>query len=55
MSKSIQLAVLGAGSFGTGISQIFARTSNVEIKLYARNKDVVDHINTNRNNPKFQT
>lgn len=44
MEKSKQVGVIGAGSFGTAIAQLIAE--NVEVLLYARNKKLVEEINT---------
>lgn len=43
------IAIIGAGSFGTAVAQIAARGGH-NVKLYARNIDVVNGINdTHRN------
>lgn len=48
-SRVSSIAVIGAGSFGTALAQVAARSGH-NVKLYARNKDVVDGINkTHRN------
>ncbi len=44
MEKSKQVGVIGAGSFGTAIAQLIAE--NVKVLLYARNKEMVEKINT---------
>ncbi len=46
------VAVIGAGSFGTALAEIAARAGN-NVKLYARNKEVVDSINQNHRNPHY--
>ncbi|HFB99739.1 MAG TPA: NAD(P)H-dependent glycerol-3-phosphate dehydrogenase [Phaeodactylibacter sp.] len=38
------IGVIGAGSFGTSIAQLISK--NVDVLLYARNKDLVHKINT---------
>jgi glycerol-3-phosphate dehydrogenase (NAD(P)+) len=39
-----QVGVIGAGSFGTSIAQLISE--NVNVLLFARNKDLVEKINT---------
>lgn len=41
-----QVGVIGAGSFGTAITQLISE--NVKVLLYARNQNLVDTINTTR-------
>ena len=48
MNKSNQpVGVIGAGSFGTAISNLLSH--NVEVLLYSRQKDLVDKINKEHN------
>lgn len=46
------ISVIGAGSFGTALAEIAARAGNI-VKLYARNKEVVECINNNHRNPHY--
>jgi glycerol-3-phosphate dehydrogenase len=48
------IAVIGAGSFGTAVAEIAARAGN-NVRLFARNAEVVDHINENHRNPHYLT
>ena len=46
------IAVIGAGAFGTALAQIAARCGN-HVKIYARNEEVVESINTRHINPHY--
>lgn len=46
------VGVIGAGSFGTTVSNLLAENANVI--LYARNKEVVDHMIAHRSNNGYQ-
>ena len=46
------IGVIGAGSFGTALAEIAARAGN-HVKLFARNKEVVDGINSSHKNPHY--
>jgi glycerol-3-phosphate dehydrogenase len=46
------IAVIGAGAFGTALAQIAARCGN-HVKIYARNEEVVEAINTRHINPHY--
>lgn len=51
MSETIYrkpVGVIGAGSFGTSIANLLAY--NVDVRLYSRNKDLVEQINTQHQN-----
>lgn len=53
MDKTTTVAIIGAGSIGTAIGNIIARKREEEVYLYSVEKDVVDSINTKRNNFKY--
>ena len=46
-------AVIGGGSWGTALAAVIAQNNNV--KLWARNKEIVDGINQNHQNPRYQS
>lgn len=48
----MKIAVIGAGSWGTTISALLAENGH-DVKLWAREKEVVDSINSARINPYF--
>jgi glycerol-3-phosphate dehydrogenase (NAD(P)+) len=45
------VCVLGAGSFGTALAKLFAEGGH-RVTMYARDRDVVDSINTNHVHPR---
>ncbi|MBT4595080.1 NAD(P)H-dependent glycerol-3-phosphate dehydrogenase [bacterium] len=47
-----RVSVIGAGAWGTALSQVLARNGH-DVLLWAREKEVVDDINTNHTNSKF--
>ncbi len=47
-----QIAVVGAGAWGTALALTAARAGN-EVRLWAREDEVVDAINARHENPKF--
>ena len=47
------VAVIGAGSFGTCLAHLCGRENDV--RLWARNADLVDAINATRRNPRYLT
>lgn len=54
MSSSVyKIAVLGGGAFGTALAHISSRNQGNFVKIYARNQDVVNSINSKNLNPKF--
>lgn len=50
----MRIAVIGAGSWGTGLAIIAARAGH-DVQLWSRNAAVVDSINRNRANPVYLT
>lgn len=46
------VAVIGAGAFGTALAEIAARGGN-DVRLYARNQEVVDNVNEKHVNPHY--
>jgi len=52
--KLKEVAVIGAGSWGTAIANLLA-SKNLKVKLWARDQSVVDHINNDRYHPKYLT
>jgi glycerol-3-phosphate dehydrogenase (NAD(P)+) len=46
------ISVIGAGSFGTALAEIASRAGN-NVKIYARNREVVDGINQRHRNPHY--
>lgn len=46
------ITVIGAGAFGTALAEVAARNGNT-VKLYARNNEVVDSVNTKHVNPHY--
>jgi len=49
-----QVAIIGAGSWGTAIANLLA-SKGLIVKLWARDRSVVDHINNERFHPKYLT
>lgn len=47
MENSKKIGVIGAGSFGTAIAQLISE--NADVLLYARNKELVEKINSTHN------
>ena len=47
-----RVTVIGAGAWGTTLSQVLADAGN-EVLLWARNQDVVDEINSSHTNEKY--
>ena len=47
-----KVAFLGGGSFGTALAVLLAKNSN-EIKIWDRNIEVIEDINTNRKNSRY--
>jgi glycerol-3-phosphate dehydrogenase (NAD(P)+) len=52
MSKTA--AVLGGGSWGTALATVLCR-NHAEVRLWARQQSVVDGINTEHKNPRYQS
>jgi glycerol-3-phosphate dehydrogenase (NAD(P)+) len=52
MNSSIGCAVIGAGAWGTAIADRLARNGH-QVALWAREADVVDAVNIQRENPRF--
>lgn len=52
MSDTNQIAVIGAGAFGTAMACVSARKGNKTL-LWGRDKSVCDEINTNHTNSKY--
>jgi glycerol-3-phosphate dehydrogenase (NAD(P)+) len=48
----MRCAVVGGGAWGTALSDLLARAGH-EVTIWAREPDVVDHINTTHANPRF--
>lgn len=53
-AEGVTIAVIGAGAYGTAIAQMAAVNGNT-VKLYARNNESVEQINTNHINPQYLT
>ena len=52
--KAYKACILGAGSFGTAMAHAAAANNYMtSVSIYARDKNTVESINTNRRNPKF--
>lgn len=49
--KQLQVAVLGGGSWGTTVASLIAR--NMEVSLWARDKEIVAEINRKHSNEKY--
>lgn len=47
----MRLAIIGGGAFGTALGAVFARAEH-EVRLYLRDEEVAEHINTKHENPK---
>lgn len=50
--EKMTIAVIGGGAFGTSIAQVAARCGHT-VKMYARNQEVVESINTKHINPHY--
>jgi glycerol-3-phosphate dehydrogenase (NAD(P)+) len=50
----MRCGVLGGGAWGTALSDLLARAGH-DVTVWAREPDVVDHINTTHANPRFLT
>lgn len=50
--KDCPIAVLGAGNWGTTIAHLIAQTSS-EVRLWGRDQELIDAINTTRENPRY--
>ena len=48
----MRCAVVGGGAWGTALSDLLARAGH-DVTLWAREPDVVEHINTSHANPRF--
>jgi glycerol-3-phosphate dehydrogenase (NAD(P)+) len=48
----MRCAVVGGGAWGTALSDLLARAGH-DVTVWAREPDVVDHINTSHANPRF--
>lgn len=48
----MRVAVIGAGSWGTALSQVLASNGH-EVKLWARRQEVADVINSEHRNPRY--
>ena len=48
----MRCAVVGGGAWGTALSDLLARAGH-EVTIWAREPDVVEHINTTHANPRF--
>ena len=49
--KTLNIAVLGGGSWGTTVASLVAR--NIDVTLWARNPDTVNEINAKHSNEKY--
>ncbi len=49
---SLNIAVIGGGAFGTALAQVASR-NNHNVRIYARNTEVVEKINTHHINPHY--
>ena len=52
--KTLKVTVLGAGSWGTALTHLVARQGH-QVKLWAREAEVVEGINRTRHNPLFMS
>ena len=50
----MRCAVVGGGAWGTALSDLLARAGH-DVTVWAREPDVVEHINTSHANPRFLT
>lgn len=50
-----KVTIIGAGSFGTALAVILARSDRHQVTLWAREADVASGINENRFNPSYLT
>lgn len=48
----MRVAVIGAGSWGTALSQVLAQNGN-DVALWARNQRLVDELNATHRNPRY--
>jgi glycerol-3-phosphate dehydrogenase (NAD(P)+) len=48
-----EIAIIGAGAWGTALSIVLSRTGNHHVRLWAHEKEVCDAITTRRVNEKF--
>src|SRR5687768_13582371 len=48
----MRCAVVGGGAWGTALSDLLARAGH-DVIVWAREPDVVEHINTDHANPRF--
>ena len=51
--KNLQTAVIGGGSWGTALASVLAEKH--EVKLWARDLEIVQSINQNHRNPKYHS
>ena len=50
---SFDFAVIGAGAWGTAIANMLSRLGNGKVVIWAKEKEVVDQINTENKNDRF--
>ena len=50
----MDIAVIGAGSWGTALSQVLANNGN-NVRLWARKESVVQGVNEEHRNPRYLT
>lgn len=53
MSESLNVGVIGGGSWGTTIAYLLSQNPANRVKIWMRNADVVETINTTHLNPKY--
>jgi glycerol-3-phosphate dehydrogenase (NAD(P)+) len=49
----VKIFIIGAGSFGTALAQVFSQSKDNDVCLYSIEKDVVEDINKNNLNSKY--
>jgi len=53
MKPFSKVAVIGAGAFGTAMAKVAGASGKNTVKMWARDRDIVNSINHNHSNPKF--
>ena len=53
MRRFCKISILGSGAFGTAMAHAASFNPHNKVVLYARDENVVKHINEKKRNPKF--